>query len=377
MRTLLTYCDANRDWLTEVVLALVAAESPSTDKAAADACGRLVAELLAASGGRVDILRRDAVGDIVRARFGAGGRRVLLLGHYDTVWPVGELRRQPARAEGGFLYGPGVYDMKAGIGLAMLALRAVVDGPGLAGHVTVLLTSDEETGSRHSRAVIEDEARAADAVLVLEPALPDGSVKTARKGCAQYTLRLTGVAAHAGVEPEKGASAVHELARLITIVASWNDPAHGLTLNVGTFQGGTRGNVVAESAHAEVDVRFVSGTDGARIDGAMRSLGTADPRVRLDVTGGIDRPPLERTPSVAALYELARTAAADLGQTLGEGSTGGGSDGNFTAALGVSTLDGLGALGAGAHAVGERVDAGALPGRAALLAGLIHGVLGS
>jgi glutamate carboxypeptidase len=374
MSELLRYCLARRAWLVETILSLVACESPSTDKPAADRCARLLAGCLETAGGQVELLRRDSVGDIVRGTFGGGPRHVLLLGHYDTVWPEGELARQPARASDGFLYGPGVLDMKAGLGLALLAVRALAEGPGLGGRVTLLWTSDEETGSQHSRACIEEEALTADAVLVLEPALPDGSVKTARKGCAQYVLRTTGVAAHAGVEPEQGASAVHELARLVTQVVAWNDPSRGRTVNVGTVRGGSRANVVAESAEAEIDVRVTSLADGRWVDAAMSRLQATDGRVRVSVTGGIDRPPLERTAGVAALYEAARASAADLGLPLGEGATGGGSDGNLTAALGVPTLDGLGAIGGGAHADDEHVLVGDLPWRAALVAGLLRRV---
>jgi glutamate carboxypeptidase len=243
--------------------------------------------------------------------------------------------------------------------------------------VTFLVTSDEETGSASSRQVIEDEARRSAAVLVLEPSLPGGAVKTSRKGCGQYAVRTRGIAAHAGIEPEKGASAIHDLARLIALIVSWQDTARGLTINVGTVTGGTRPNVVAESAESEVDVRVAAMTDADRIDALMRGLRSSDPRVTLEVTGGFDRPPLERTAGVAALYAQAKEVAAELGRELGEGGTGGGSDGNLTAAIGVPTLDGLGAVGGGAHAVGEYVDAAELPWRAALVAGLLRRILAS
>jgi glutamate carboxypeptidase len=375
MRQLLDFCTSELPWLLDTTRTLVRHESPSTDKAAADACGRVLARALEAIGGRVQIVERATVGDHVIARFGDGRSRVLLLGHFDTVWPVGELARQPLREDQGRLYGPGVYDMKAGVALAMLAVRAIragFDGLRQPGSLVFLFTSDEETGSESSRALIEDQARGHDAVLVLEPSLPEGAVKTFRKGCGQYRIRARGIAAHAGVEPEKGASAVHELARQVVNIVRLNDPERGTTLNVGTMAGGTRCNVVAECAEAQVDVRATTGSDAGRLDAALRALRSHDPRVTIDVEGGIDRPPLERTAGVIALYEAARVLAAELGRTLGEGGTGGGSDGNFTAALGVPTLDGLGAVGGGAHAVGEYIEIDELPWRAALLAGLLR-----
>lgn len=375
MRGLLTFCESERPWLVETTAALVSCESPSTDKAAADACGRELAARLRGIGGRVQMLPRTLAGDHILAEFGCGHRQVLILGHFDTVWPLGEIHRQPWSTTGGLLSGPGVYDMKAGLAAAMLAIRALLDGPGLAGRVTCLFTSDEETGSATSREVIEEEARRSDAVLVLEPSLAGGAVKTARKGCGQYRLRTRGIPAHAGVEPEKGASAVHELVRLLAEILRWHDPSRGTTVNVGTVQGGSRPNVVAERAEAEIDVRVTTRDEAGRIDGLMRSLVSADPGVGVEILGGVDRPPMERTASVLHLYEEARAVAAELGQDLGHGATGGGSDGNFTAALGVPTLDGLGAVGRGAHAIGECVDLASLPWRAALLAGLIRRIL--
>lgn len=376
MRTLLTYCQAELPWLIDAATALVRRESPTTDKAAADICGGELAARLAAMGARVTVLPRTDAGDHLRAEFGSGPRQVLVLGHFDTVWPVGELERQPLRREGGRLYGPGAYDMKAGLALGMLAVRALAASPeGLPGRIVFLCTSDEETGSASSRGIIEDEARRSEAALVLEPSLPGGAVKTSRKGCGQYKLRVSGVAAHAGIEPERGASAIHELARIVAALPYLADADRGLTVNVGTIRGGTRPNVVAASAEADVDVRVMSLADAAEVDAAFQALRPHDPRTTLDITGGFERPPLERTPAGAALYELARAAAAELGQNLGEGASGGGSDGNFTAALGVPTLDGLGAVGDGAHAVGEYVDEAELPRRAALVAGLLRRIL--
>ncbi len=373
MPSLLDYCQAELPWLIETTAALVAHESPTTDKAVADACGRELASRLEALGGRVQRLPRQTAGDHLLTDFGCGDRQVLLLGHFDTVWPVGELARQPWREHDGRLYGPGVYDMKAGLAIAMLAVRALQDSPeGLPGRVACLFTSDEETGSETSRAVIEDEARRSVAALVLEPALGDGGVKTWRKGCGQYVLRARGVAAHAGVEPEKGASAIHELVGQIPAIRALEDPSRGLTINIGQIGGGSRVNVVAEEAFASIDVRVTAQDDAARVDAALRALRPVDPRVSLHLDGGIDRPPMERSAPVLHLYEQARAVAEAFGRNLGEGGTGGGSDGNFTAAAGVPTLDGLGAVGGGAHALGEYVDVASLPWRAALLAGLLR-----
>jgi glutamate carboxypeptidase len=344
------FCRDARPWLFETIEALVSLESPTTDKAAVDQCGRALAARLEAIGGRVSRLPRAERGDHLLAEFGCGTSQILLLGHFDTVWPVGQLERMPLVRSNGRLHGPGVFDMKAGIAIGMLATRALLEtGVSLSRRIVMLWTTDEEVGSATSRAAIEDEARRSDAVLVLEPSLPGG----------------------AGIDPSKGASAIHELARQIVLVQKLQDLDRGISVNVGTISGGTRTNVVAEEARAVVDVRAPTQADAARVDAAFRALKAVDNRTAVSVTGGLDRPPLERTAQVARLYQQASEVARELGQTLGEGSTGGGSDGNFTAALGVATLDGLGAVGDGAHALHEHVDIESLPDRAALVAGLI------
>ena len=366
------FCRDERPWLLETIEALVNLESPTTDKAAVDRCGRALAARLEAIGGRVSRLPRVDRGDHLLAEFGCGRSQILLLGHFDTVWPVGQLERMPLVRSNGRLHGPGVFDMKAGIAIGMLATRALLEtGVSLSRRIVMLWTTDEEVGSATSRAAIEDVARRSDAVLVLEPSLPGGAVKTARKGCGEYELRVRGVAAHAGIDPSKGASAIHELARQIVLVQNLQDLDRGISVNVGTISGGTRTNVVAEEARAVVDVRAPTQADAARVDAAFRALKAVDSRTAVSVTGGMDRPPLERTAQVARLYEQAFEVARELGQALGEGSTGGGSDGNFTAALGVATLDGLGAVGDGAHALHEHVVIESLTDRAALVAGLI------
>ena len=369
------FCRDERAWLLETIEALVDLESPTTDKAAVDRCGRELASRLETIGGRVSRLPRPERGDHLLAEFGCGASQILLLGHFDTVWPVGQLERMPLVRSDGRLHGPGVFDMKAGIAIGMLATRALLEtGAPLSRRIVMLWTTDEEIGSGTSRTAIEDEARRSEAVLVLEPSLPGGAVKTSRKGCGQYDFVVRGVAAHAGIDPSKGASAIHELAhqicRLYQLPKQWD----GLTLNVGTIAGGSRANVVADEARAVIDVRAASRNEMNMFDGVVRRQTPRDPRTHLEVSGGFDRPPLERTPQVARLYEQACDVARELGQTLAEGSTGGGSDGNFTAALGVPTLDGLGAVGDGAHALHEHVDIGSLTGRAALVAGLIAGL---
>jgi glutamate carboxypeptidase len=375
MRSLLSAADSHRDWAVAVIEDLVRLESPSGDIPALNRCGAALAHLMTALGGRVTPVAAGGAGDHLRAEFGSGESQVLVLGHFDTVWPVGQLERMPVRLEDGRLYGPGTFDMKAGIALGLLAVRAILETGRPQPHRLVMLwTTDEEVGSTTSRALIEAEAARSRAVLVLEPSLPGGALKTARKGVGDFRVRATGIAAHAGVDPTRGASAIHELAWQVTRLTELTDPGTGVSVNVGLFSGGSRSNVVADAAEAVVDVRIPTMADAARVTSAITQLVPRDARVRLAVTGGIDRPPLERTPQVGALFDLASVLAADMGRTLGEGATGGGSDGNFTAALGIPTLDGLGAEGDGAHALHEHVLVEPLAFRAALVAGLILNV---
>ena len=377
MNPLLSFCEREADTTIALIETLARLESPSTDKPAVDRCGRELAAHLRALGGTVEFLPRAERGDPIMARFdGSGDRPVLLLGHFDTVWPVGTLLRMPVRRDGDRLYGPGTFDMKAGIGFAVLAIRALAATRTPHPPVVMLWTTDEEIGSGSSREAIETAAREAAAVLVLEPSLPDGALKTARKGCGEYELIVSGIAAHAGVDPDKGASAIHELAAQVASVERLQDLSRGISVNVGVISGGSRPNVIAEEARAVIDVRAPTAADAAEIDAALRALQPRRAGTRLMIRGGFERPPLERSPAVVRLFSLARDVASSLGRELTEGSTGGGSDGNFTAALGVPTLDGLGAVGDGAHAAHEHVDLAALPWRAALVAGLL-GRLGS
>ena len=371
MRELLTYAERQAGVTLQTIETLVRLESPSTDKAAVDRCGRVLCEFLRELGGDVETLPRAGNGDHVRARFAGSGAPVLLLGHFDTVWPVGTLDRMPLRRDGDRLYGPGTFDMKAGIALAITALRALHAATTPRPAMTMLWTTDEEIGSNSSRADIEAEAKQSRAVLVLEPALPGGALKTARKGCGEFQLTVHGVAAHAGLDPGKGASAIHELAAQIAEIERLQDLPRGISVNVGIVSGGTRPNVVAEQARATIDVRAPTRAGAEAVNAALRALQPRRPGTRLTIEGGFERPPMERGTAVVELFSRASRVASVLGRELGEGSAGGGSDGNFTAALGVPTLDGLGAVGDGAHAAHEHVEMSALPWRAALIAGLL------
>ena len=374
MRDLLTFCETEQPWLRSAIESLVRLESPTPDKRSVDRCGGEVARLAREAGGAVEVIPQEAAGDHIRVRFGnPGGSRVLLLGHFDTVWDLGTLVRMPIVERSGRLSGPGIFDMKGGLSIALQAVRALRHAGWPEGlEVVCLWTSDEETGSATSRALIEREAQEAKAVLVFEPGLSNGEVKTARKGVGQFVVTVTGVSSHSGIDPGAGASAVHALARVITSLEALNDLPRGISVNAGVIRGGTRSNVVAETAEADVDVRVALAGDAPAVTRALQALSVDDPRITVRVTGAINRPPFERTEGVAALYGTARDVARELGFDLGEGATGGASDGNFTGALGVPTLDGLGAIGGGAHATDEHIVIGQLPRRAALAAGLLR-----
>jgi len=375
---ILSYLNDHHDDMAALLTHLVEMESPSGDKAALDRLAATLAGQLRDLDAKVEILSQKDAGDHVRARWGAGGDDgqggTLLLCHMDTVWDLGTIQQRPVRVEEGRLYGPGALDMKAGIVDALWARRALRGLDLLpAGRVTLLLTSDEETGSTTSRPIIQAEARQHDTVLVLEPAQPpDGALKTWRKGVGAYRLSVTGRAAHAGVDHAKGVNAIEELAHQILALQDMTDYDAGLTVNVGLIEGGTRSNVVPEHASVRVDVRVMDEEQAARLDESIHALRPHLPGASLQVSGGIGRPPMVRTPRIAALYRRARDLAAVLGFDLPETGSGGGSDGNLTAALGVPTLDGLGAVGDGAHALHEHVVLASLPQRAALLAALLR-----
>jgi glutamate carboxypeptidase len=372
MERLLAFCEAHVAEMVSTIEALVRLESPSTDKAAVDRCGEAIAARLLDYGAHVELLRRHDRGNHISAGIPGSGKPVLLLGHFDTVWPVGTLERMPLRREGTRLHGPGTFDMKAGIAIAFGAVAALRATGTSHPPISMLWTTDEEIGSGTSREAIETAARRAAAVLVLEPALPGGALKTARKGCGEFELTVEGIAAHAGIDPGKGASAIHELARQIATIERLQDLDRGVSVNVGIIEGGSRPNVVAEHARAVIDVRAPTLTDATRVEAEFHRLQPAGQGTRLTVRGGFERPPLERTAAVAHLFSVARDVASLIGRDLQEGSTGGGSDGNFTGALGVPTLDGLGPVGEGAHAAHEYIDVAELPWRAALVAGLLN-----
>jgi len=370
---LLAWCRAEAMWLRRWLETLVRHESPSTNRLAVNRLGDEIARQLEALGAAVDRLPGGERGDHVRAVFEGDGPQILFLGHFDTVWDVGQLAKMPLREDGGRLYGPGVFDMKAGIAVSTLAMRALGRFPeSPPPRVAMLWTTDEEVGSVTSRAAIEAEARRSRAVLVIEPSLAGGAMKTSRKGCGEFELTVRGVAAHAGLDPGKGASAIHELAHQIVAFEALQDLDRGISVNVGVVSGGSRPNVVAEQAHARIDVRVPSLADAARIESAVRALQPCLPGTSLEIRGGFDRPPLERSAAVVQLFETAREVSRTLGRELREGAAGGGSDGNFTAAAGVPTLDGLGPQGDGAHATHEHVMLDDLPWRAAFLAALVR-----
>jgi glutamate carboxypeptidase len=356
--------------MIDLLRRLVEIESPSDDRGALDRFASTVQEVFADLG-RFEVHTGERGHNLVLAvEGGPASPHAVALCHYDTVWPMGTLARIPFTVDGeGVGRGPGCFDMKAGIVVLYFALMAVRGR--LARPLHVLFTCDEEVGSPTSRALIQDHARGAAVAYVLESPLPGGTLKTARKGTGDYYVRIEGRAAHAGVEPQKGISATHELALQTLALHALNDYERGTTVNVGVVSGGTRPNVVAANAEAHVDVRVATLAEADRIDLAIRGLQSSLPGARLDISGGLNRPPMERSEAMAELFARAQSIAASMGVALEEGSTGGGSDGNFTAAIGVPTLDGLGAEGEGAHAAHEHVLTESLPRRAALVAGLL------
>lgn len=375
MRALLAGARRSEVALLDLLRQLVQAESPSDDKKAVDLCMALAAAHAQNLGGRVRLHRQRAFGDILEARFGprkksGAPKPVLLLGHLDTVWPLGMLKAMPLRIADGRLWGPGTLDMKAGVAMAFTAIELLSEAGLLNREIALLLNSDEEVGSPVSRPITERLAAQCAAVFVLEPA-QGLAYKTARKGTGNWRIEVKGVASHAGVDFEKGASAIRELARVVETVSGWTDLKRGLTVSVGLAGGGSKTNVIPAEAWAEVDVRIARKADGARIERKFAALKPTDKRCSLIVTGGINRPPMERTRGTVLLYRQARALAADLGFQLDEAATGGASDGNFTSALGIPTLDGMGAVGEGAHALHESILLEHLSPRTALLAGLL------
>ena len=378
MRRILRKLKGHEASMLKMLGMFVRSESPSHDKKAVDRFGTLVAAEWRKRGAKLSVLATAKRGNHLRAEIWLGPgrepkRQIMVLGHLDTVYPLGTLAKMPFRISGGRAWGPGTFDMKGGLVLALFAVDALkAAGITPAKKLVFLWTSDEEIGSASSRRAITSEARRSDAVLVLEPSFGrDGRLKTARKGVGTAEIIVTGRSAHAGVDPEKGVNAVHELALQIERLMKVNNPARGITVQATVVTGGTVSNVIPDYARAEVDIRFSQATDGRELNRKLRALRPISKGARLEIRGGTNRPPLERTAAVRALFRHAQELMRDMGLALGEASTGGGSDGSFTAALGVPTLDGLGAVGDFPHGPGEHVLIGALPERAALLAGLL------
>jgi len=362
--------------MLRVLRRFVTSESPSLEKAAADRCCSVVAKEWRKSGAHVERISQKHHGDHLRITFAPDKSRLagqlFVLGHYDTVYSTGTWKEMPFRVSGGKAYGPGVFDMKAGIVQALFALRALQRAKlQLRKQIVFLWTSDEEIGSESSRKLIETEAGRSDAVFVLEPSFgPRGLVKTARKGVGEAELLVQGRASHAGLAPEEGINAVHELAAQLTRIEKWNNTRRGISINADIVEGGTRTNVIAERARAVLDLRALRISDMRSVESRLRALRPAHKGAKLKIIGGFDRPPLERR-ICAPLFARAKSLARQMGLSLGECTAGGGSDGNFTGALGIPTLDGLGAVGDGAHSDHEYVFVNTMSVRAALLAALL------
>lgn len=373
---LFSYFHTHHAAMMAAIQEIVSQETPSSDKPRLDALADWLAGRFAQAGAQVEIIPNAERGNHVRATFtppdcDPAAKPGLILCHFDTVWAVGSLATHPFRIEEGKAYGPGIFDMKTSLVLAEYALHAVRDlHLRLPRPVIVLMTADEEVGSRTSRELIESEAQRSAYVLVMESPLANGTLKTTRKGIGGFDLEITGKAVHAGIEPEKGISAVQELAHQILKLHSLTDMSQGTTVNVGVVQGGTVSNVVAPRATAEIDVRAWTQGEADRLLHAIQSLTPVTPGAQLRITGGWNRPPLERKVT-GPLFERARAIGQQLGLDLQEGGTGGGSDGNLTGALGIATLDGLGVQGAGAHADHEHIEVDKVPERAALLVALL------
>jgi glutamate carboxypeptidase len=375
MDTLFDYLRKQQARMLTMLQRFVEAESPSTNKAKTDALAAIAAAEAREFGGTVRILPSRQTGNHLRAEFppiGPSKGRILLLGHLDTVWECGTIRQMPFRIRNGRAFGPGIFDMKSGIVIGLFAVHALQTLGIPKKRIVLLLNADEEVGSPSSRPITEREAKRSDCALVLEPAAgPKGALKTARKGVGEFQLRVTGRSAHAGLDPRKGASAVMELCRQIVSLDDLADSGRGITVNAGIISGGTRTNVIPAEAMARVDVRVARMHDMKEMERRFRALKPYDRETALEVSGRFNRPPLERSAAIGALFRRAKAAGRRLGLSLEEAAVGGGSDGNFTAALGVPTLDGLGGVGDGAHADHEHIIIRELPRRAALLAHLI------
>ena len=360
----------------EFLRTLVECESPTGDEEGNLRVAGLLEHAMAEAGGRVERIPAPGFGVHLLGRFrgtAREGRPILVMGHMDTVHPVGTLGRLPFAVADGKVRGPGIYDMKSGLAVSLFALRLLAErGSGPRTDVTFLVTCDEERGSPDSRDRIEAEALVHRAALVIEPSAPGGAVKSRRKGVSAYLLNVKGKAAHAGIEPEAGASAIHELARQVCRIYGLANSRTGTTIGVGVIEGGTKSNVVADSANCTIDVRFFSNTEADRVDAALRSARPFDERCTLHLEGGLNRGALEKTEAASLLFAKARSLAAELGFEIGEESTGGASDGNLVAAVGCPALDGLGPDGRGAHTLCEHILQDDVPRRIALMASLFE-----
>lgn len=369
----LEYMRVHQPEMTDLLIQLVNIDSPSDDKPSLDRQSEFIASRLRKLGADVEILQQSEAGNHIKATWGQGAGSTLMLCHMDTVWPVGTAAERPASIVGERLFGPGSEDMKGGIVVTLFAMQALIELNLLPADrkITLLLNSDEEIGSNTSRRAIEEEALKHSRVFVMEPALPSGACKTRRKGVGDFTVRIKGRAAHAGADHARGVNAIEELARQVIVIQGFTNYESGTTVNVGVMQGGSRSNVVPEEAWAEVDVRIEKLEEGSKIEALMYGLKPVDPRTTIEVSGKINRPPMERGQKTVELYGRLKAIAADMGMEIDEASTGGASDGNFTAALGVPTLDGMGVVGDNGHALEEYALISSLSERAAVLAAML------
>jgi glutamate carboxypeptidase len=378
-QNIIDYLRSKQNEMSEMLFRLVHYESPSDDKTALDKLGKFLTAQLSTLNANVEIIPQASSGDHLLVRWGRNTSEkpqgTLMLCHMDTVWELGTLQSRPVRIENGMLFGPGAEDMKGGIVIAFWAIKTLQE---LAlfpeKQITLLINSDEETGSTTSRQLIEELAVQHEAVFVLEPPEPPGSYKTQRKGVGQFRITATGRSAHAGADHKKGINAIEEIAHQIITVQGFTDYVSGTTFSAGIVQGGTRSNVVPEKAWVDVDVRVVTAAEEQKVVDKMKSLQPHIQGARIEVSGSIERPPMERTAEIGVLFNRAKLLANEMGIPLSEASTGGASDGNFTAALGIPTLDGMGVVGEGAHSPDEYALLASLPERAAILAALLRSI---
>jgi glutamate carboxypeptidase len=375
MNDMLQYLQEKQKEMVENLRYLVEQESPSRNKSLTDKLAASIADLFVKlTGGTTEVIQNERYGNHIRAEWGSGQDQILILAHFDTVWTEGTLEKMPFRIEDGKAYGPGIFDMKGGLLQGLYALHALTAlGKKVGSRVVCLFNSDEEIGSPTSRGWIEREAKKSKCVLVLEPSMsPNAALKTSRKGVGIFELNVKGVPVHAGIDYEKGRSAIEELARQITYLHSLSDLEKGTTVNVGVIKGGTTSNVVAAEAEADIDLRVRTQDEADRVIPLILGITPKVTGTTLEIRGGMNRPPLERTEQVAKMYCVAKDIAKEkLDFDLAEAATGGASDGNFTAPI-APTIDGLGAIGDGAHAVHEHLVVDQMPIRSALVALLIE-----